>query len=259
MALDNKAAVESTFSSSIQCDVENTFDYFDSADPLGSMQRLGQLYVKRKEDELNEKRVVSDGFEQKYTLDYYRIGKREAKKRRKSQVAGTAGDDWFHMKAPEITDEIKRDLEVIQMRRALFRDHQYKRRATDKAPEHFQIGTVVEGSGDYYSSRLTRKERSKTLVDELLKDASFQRNAKQRYERIAMVNVDKKKARALRKKQSKRRELVRKKSAGKEWKNRSEAHRLDKRKESSSNKDAAKRGKSLKGAKKHQKRLKKNK
>lgn len=31
-----------------------------------------------------------------------------------------------------------------------------------------QVGTVKEGPGEYFSSRLTKKERKKTLVDELL-------------------------------------------------------------------------------------------
>lgn len=31
-----------------------------------------------------------------------------------------------------------------------------------------QVGTVKEGPGEYFSARLTNKERKKTLVDELL-------------------------------------------------------------------------------------------
>lgn len=169
------------FSSSIQCSAEERFDYFDPADPVGSMQKLGQTYLARKEQELQSKRVVKEGLEQEYTLDYYRLGQREAKKRRKHERNETTGSAWFDMKAPELTDEVKRDLEIIQMRRALFRKHQYKRKATEKAPDHFHMGKVVEGTGDFYSSRLPRKERAKTIVDELIKDAQFQRNAKQRY------------------------------------------------------------------------------
>lgn len=39
-----------------------------------------------------------------------------------------------------------------------------------KLPKYFQVGTVIEGAGEYYSSRLTNKERAATLVDQLLKD-----------------------------------------------------------------------------------------
>jgi hypothetical protein len=39
-----------------------------------------------------------------------------------------------------------------------------------KLPKYFQVGTVVAGAGEYYSGRLTKKERAPTLVDQLLKD-----------------------------------------------------------------------------------------
>jgi len=37
------------------------------------------------------------------------------------------------------------------------------------------MGTVVESAADYYSSRITKKKRKTTLVDELLHDAEFRR------------------------------------------------------------------------------------
>jgi hypothetical protein len=36
-----------------------------------------------------------------------------------------------------------------------------------------QIGTVVEGGADFYSGRLTKKERKGTFADELLADTSL--------------------------------------------------------------------------------------
>ena len=33
-----------------------------------------------------------------------------------------------------------------------------------------QIGTVVEGAADFYSARLTRRERKQTLAEEILSD-----------------------------------------------------------------------------------------
>lgn len=37
---------------------------------------------------------------------------------------------------------------------------------------------------DYYNNRLTRKERKKTLVDELLADAEFNKYNKRKYQEI---------------------------------------------------------------------------
>ena len=36
-----------------------------------------------------------------------------------------------------------------------------------------QVGTVVESATDFYSGRLTKKERKVTIADELLYDQTF--------------------------------------------------------------------------------------
>lgn len=38
-----------------------------------------------------------------------------------------------------------------------------------------QIGTVVEGSADFYTSRIPKCQRKSNLIDELLSDAEFRR------------------------------------------------------------------------------------
>ena len=38
-----------------------------------------------------------------------------------------------------------------------------------------QIGTVVEGSADFYTSRIPKRQRKSNLIDELLSDAEFRR------------------------------------------------------------------------------------
>lgn len=44
-----------------------------------------------------------------------------------------------------------------------------------------QIGKVMDSPLDYYNNRLTRKERKRTLVDELLADAEFNKYNKRKY------------------------------------------------------------------------------
>lgn len=36
-----------------------------------------------------------------------------------------------------------------------------------------QMGTVIESSSDFFSSRLTKKERKTTIADELLSDPTL--------------------------------------------------------------------------------------
>ena len=38
-----------------------------------------------------------------------------------------------------------------------------------------QIGTVVEGTADFYSSRIPKRQRKTKMIDELLADAEFRR------------------------------------------------------------------------------------
>ena len=44
-----------------------------------------------------------------------------------------------------------------------------------------QVGTVVEAKQDYYSARLTNKERSTHFVDEILKDQEIRKYAKRKF------------------------------------------------------------------------------
>ena len=82
--------------------------------------------------------------------------------------------DWFHMPKPTLTQEVKAQLDVVRLRAYTDPSRHYKtiaRPGKAKYPEYFQFGTVIESSRDFYSSRLSKKERGATLVDELLNDA----------------------------------------------------------------------------------------
>lgn len=47
-----------------------------------------------------------------------------------------------------------------------------------------QIGTVQHSPLDYYSERDTRRNKKKTIVDELLADAEFQKYNKRKFKEI---------------------------------------------------------------------------
>lgn len=82
----------------------------------------------------------------------------------------TTGPGWFNMPATEVTPEIKKDLQLIRLRGYVDPKRFYKNNDWKAAPKYFQIGTVVEGATEFYSSRMTNKEKAPTLVDELLRD-----------------------------------------------------------------------------------------
>lgn len=90
---------------------------------------------------------------------------------------------WFNMKQPEMTPEIKRDLQIIKQRSALDPKRHYKKDKWE-IPKYFQMGTIIEGNTEFYSARLKKKERGKTMVEELLNDDNTKKYFKRKYHEI---------------------------------------------------------------------------
>ena len=74
----------------------------------------------------------------------------------KKKTTETSDERWFNMKQPEMTPEIKRDLQIIKQRSALDPKRHYKKDKWE-IPKFFQMGTIIEGNTEFYSSRLKRK------------------------------------------------------------------------------------------------------
>ena len=106
---------------------------------------------------------------------------REAKKLGANQ---SAGKSWFSMPAVEYTPELRRDMRLLKLRGAYDPKRFYKTDDTSKLPKHFQVGTVVQGAQDFYSSRLTKKERKRTLTEEVFADAEIKKLRKKRFAKI---------------------------------------------------------------------------
>ncbi|CAG8543208.1 19793_t:CDS:2 [Dentiscutata erythropus] len=107
--------------------------------------------------------------------------KKLSRKERQKLREATAGPGWFDMPKPELTPEIKRDLQIIKMRNVLDPKRFYKKDNSKSLPKYFQIGTVIEGPTEFYSSRLSRKERKKTIVDELMADEEAKKYYKRKF------------------------------------------------------------------------------
>lgn len=136
-------------------------------------------------DKILKKTIINPGFEQLHVVPPYELSKYqlELRKRREKRKQGT-GTGWFNMRAPQITPEIKHDLEVLRMRSALDPKHFYKKNDMTTLPKHFHIGKVIDSPMYFYSSRLTKKECKKTIVDELMADANFKKYNKRKYKEI---------------------------------------------------------------------------
>lgn len=135
--------------------------------------------------EVEKKSVAKPGFETLECVPTF-LSRRQNRKLGMKSKAKTKGFGWYNMQAPEMTDEMKNDLTVVQMRKALDPKHFYKRSALkkDSNPKYFEVGTYEESPLDFYCSRLPKKQRKKTLVEELMADAEFHSYQKRKMSEI---------------------------------------------------------------------------
>ncbi|KAG8511034.1 Deoxynucleotidyltransferase terminal-interacting protein 2 [Galemys pyrenaicus] len=164
-----------------------------SIDPGVSIKQLGGLYInfnadklqsnkktltqikEKRKNELLQKAIITPDFEKKDCIPPYRESKYQLQKKRRKERQKTAGDGWFGMKAPELTDELKNDLKALKMRASMDPKRFYKKNDRDGFPKYFQIGTIVDNPADFYHSRIPKKQRKRTIVEELLADSEFRR------------------------------------------------------------------------------------
>lgn len=80
-----------------------------------------------------------------------------------------------------MTEEVKNDLQVLQMRSVLDPKHFYKKNDLKVLPKYFQVGKYEDSPLDYHNEKHVKKSNKKSIVDDLLKDAEFQRRVKKKY------------------------------------------------------------------------------
>jgi len=134
---------------------------------------------REKEGTIMKKCVIGPDFEQKEHSCAHESNAQKMKKR-KRKAKETAGNGWYNLPKTEMTDEVKRDIQVIKMRSVLDPKRFYKR-GDKRISKYFQVGTVVSGAADFYSSRIPKKDRKRSMVDQLLADAEFRRRNKRKY------------------------------------------------------------------------------
>ncbi|GLC38610.1 hypothetical protein PLESTB_000452200 [Pleodorina starrii] len=95
-----------------------------------------------------------------------------------------ASKRWFQLPTTKITDEVKQELRLLRLRGAYDPKRFYKSFDETKFPKHFQIGTVMDNPQDFYSSRLTSRERGTSITQELLADPAVAAARKKRYAKL---------------------------------------------------------------------------
>ncbi|KAH8170794.1 fcf2 pre-rRNA processing domain-containing protein [Sarocladium implicatum] len=87
--------------------------------------------------------------------------------RSEKTVKDDAGSDWFGMPQTNLSTDFKRDWQILRMRGMLDPKH-HKKTLHAKAPKYSQVGEIIAGATDSYGSRLTRKEKKQTLLEEIM-------------------------------------------------------------------------------------------
>uniref|UniRef100_A0A6I8RNX7 Fcf2 pre-rRNA processing C-terminal domain-containing protein n=2 Tax=Xenopus tropicalis TaxID=8364 RepID=A0A6I8RNX7_XENTR len=135
-------------------------------------------------EEVLKKSVITPDIEKKESIKPYKESANQLKKQRKEEREKTTGHGWFDMKAPEMTEDLKNDLKALKMRAAMDPKRFYKKNDRDGFPKYFQVGTVVDTPLDFYHSRIPKKQRKRTIVEELLADSEFRRYNKKKYREV---------------------------------------------------------------------------
>jgi hypothetical protein len=92
-----------------------------------------------------------------------------------SRSPPTSGKQWFDVPNTPLTPELEKTFQLLQLRPYLYKDRHYKRTATSETPEFFAVGTVLDDAKDYYTTRVHKKQRKQSLVDEILGDEDVAR------------------------------------------------------------------------------------
>jgi hypothetical protein len=90
----------------------------------------------------------------------------------------------YDLPKTKLDPQMKRDLQLLSMRAVLDPKRMYKKQGKFKIPDYSQVGTIIEGPTEFFSSRLTKAERNGTFVGEALKSESESGRFKRKYEEL---------------------------------------------------------------------------
>ncbi|RXM33491.1 Deoxynucleotidyltransferase terminal-interacting protein 2 [Acipenser ruthenus] len=157
---------------------------FDAKKQKSAPSALKKLKEQNNKDVLLEKSVITPDFEKKESVPPYKESLQQLRKKRREERAKTTGDGWYNMKAPEMTTELKNDLKALKMRSAMDPKRFYKKNDREGFPKYLQVGTVVDSPVDFYHARIPKKQRKRTIVEELMADSDFRSYNKKKYKQI---------------------------------------------------------------------------
>lgn len=114
----------------------------------------------------------------------------------KRKAASNSGPGWFGLQSAPLTASNRRELEILQLQPYLMEQQRMKRPDRKGIPSFFQIGRVVEGAQEFYSSRIPKKQRQRSFIDELISDSAFKsrviKKTSEKQKRLAVLGQKRK-------------------------------------------------------------------
>jgi len=130
-------------------------------------------------------------------VEHTAAGKSLTKKERKALKNKTAGPGWFDLPAPTESElpRLYKEVEALRLRNQLdpkrfYRKDEGEGKGIKGLPKHFAIGTIVATSSPFggpSAENLSRANRKRTLVDELVDDAEAKSYAKKKFKELQTV------------------------------------------------------------------------
>jgi hypothetical protein len=102
--------------------------------------------------------------------------------------------DWYNLPKTDLTPQLKRDLQLLNMRAVLDPKRMYRKQGKFKVPEYSQVGVLVEGPTEFFGGRVQKKERKRTFVEEALTAESQTGRFKKRYGEVQASKTSGKKS-----------------------------------------------------------------
>ncbi|KAL0491128.1 rRNA-processing protein fcf2 [Acrasis kona] len=147
-----------------------------------------------------KERFKDDKHEQELSTLDHELYKDYKNKQNKSKPL----EKWNNMQAPQLTPELQMEVQAMALKHAAEGRGKNKKAVADldNLPKYFQVGTVVEGKHEFYSSRVVRRKRHQSILDELVAQNEETGYVSQRYKEIQdnLSNVQVRKKRRISKK-----------------------------------------------------------
>ena len=102
---------------------------------------------------------------------------------------------WSDMPRTQVTPDVQKDLRFLKLRDILDPKRHYRKdRISKLVPDQFEIGTVVQGSTEFFQGRVPKREQKTTMTSEVLAREAADGRLKRKYIQIQAAKTRGKKS-----------------------------------------------------------------